>query len=59
MSHTLASNRFQIAVYLAEDGRARKSNVEVAGIGTQNASIKSGVHEGQDGARIRIDGAVK
>lgn len=58
------------AVYLAENGRAHKSKVEVAGLGTQEASIKSGIHEGQqvlvypgdlvkDGTRIRIEGAVK
>lgn len=56
------------AVYVNEDGRARKKKVEVNHLGNQEASIKSGVSEGdlvvvypgdlvKDGARIRIDGS--
>lgn len=54
------------AVYIAENGHARKAIVEVNALGTQEASIKSGVTAGQEvlvypgdlvkeGSRIRVD----
>ena len=54
------------AVYVAEKGHARKQNVEVGGMGSQEALIQSGLKEGQsvlvypgdlvkEGSRIRAD----
>lgn len=53
------------AVFIAENGRARKTKVELSGLGSNEASIQSGLREGEivlvypgdlvkDGARVEI-----